>query len=112
MTQLTLDLAMQHGQFASQACTAKADRTAPGWSERALEALARFARHQQTVFTIEMARSVIAAEVDQPHDLRAWGSITSKAVAAGLIQRVHGSTAPAASSNGSPKPLYRKGPKA
>lgn len=112
MTQLNLDLAMQHGQFTAQACTAKADRTAPGWSERALEALARFARNQHTVFTIEMARSVIAAEIDPPHDLRAWGAITSKAAAAGFIERVRGSTAPAVSSNGSPKPLYRKGPKA
>jgi hypothetical protein len=112
MTQLTLDLAQQHGQFAAQACTAKADRTDPGWSDRALQALQRFARNQHAVFTIEMARSVIAAEVSQPHDLRAWGSITSKAVAAGFIQRVPGRTAPAASSNGSPKPLYRRGPKA
>lgn len=107
--QLNLDLAMERGAMASQACADKADKAAPGWTNRAVELLGRFARHQQGVFTIEMARSVIEPELDAPHDLRAWGSVTRRAVTAGLIKRVSGSTAPAVSSNGSPKPLYRRG---
>lgn len=59
--------------------------------------------------TIEMLREVVAAEIDPPHDLRAWGPITKKAMRKDVIQLVRGATAPAASSNGSPKPLYRRG---
>ena len=88
---------------------AAADRTAPGWSERAYDAIRRFAAGQAGAFTIEMLREVVAAEIDPPHDLRAWGPITKKAMRKDVIQLVRGATAPAASSNGSPKPLYKRG---
>lgn len=109
MNQLTLDLARDRGTAAGQACVDKADRTAPGWSERAYDAIRHFAAGQAGAFTIEMLREVVAAEIDPPHDLRAWGPITKKAMRKDVIQLVRGATAPAASSNGSPKPLYRRG---
>jgi hypothetical protein len=59
-----------------------------------------------------MMRSVVATEVPAPTDLRAWGVITRLAVSREFIARVRGGFAPAASSRGSEKPLYRRGPKA
>jgi len=61
------------------------------------------------MFTIEMVRSVVGSEIDPPTDLRAWGHVTRRAVAEKLIERVPKTFSPAASSNGSPKPMYRRG---
>lgn len=92
----------------------KAERERPGWCEDATQALRTFAKRQGGVFTIEHARlAILAAKlIDKPHDGRAWGKATRMAVTAGYIERVKGQSFPAASSNGSPKPVYRKGAKA
>lgn len=107
--QLTLDLARDLGHSAAQACADKADRLAPGWIESAIDALRRFASHQAGAFTVEMARDVIAEELPEPHDKRAWGVVTRMAVKRAFIARVPGAWAPAASSHASPKPMYRRG---
>ncbi len=107
MNQLTLDLARDRGTAAGQACVDKADRTAPGWSERAYDAIRRFAAGQAGAFTIEELREGI--DIDKPHDLRAFGPVTQKALRKGLIEMVPGEMARAASSHGSFKPMYRRG---
>lgn len=108
----TLDAARSTGHAAAEACAVKADRLDPGWIESAVEALRRFARNQQCFFTIEAARGVIEYELPPVHEKRAWGRVTQVAVQREFIARVKGGYAPAASSNGSEKPLYRKGVKA
>lgn len=92
----------------------KANAERSGWCEDAAEALRKFAVAQGGVFTVEMARLAIVqgGMLDKPHDGRAWGKATRMAVAAGYIERVKGQFFPAASSNGSPKPVYRRGAKA
>lgn len=92
----------------------KAERERPGWCEDAAQALRKFASAQGGVFTIEHARVALlmAEAIDKPHDGRAWGKATRMAMAAGYIERVKGQFFPAASSNGSPKPVYRRGAKA
>jgi hypothetical protein len=110
--QLALELARATGHQAAERCADKADRENPGWLESAVEALRRFASHQAGAFTIEMAREVIADELLEPSDKRAWGHVTRQAVKRDFIKRVPGAFAPAASSHASQKPMYRKGAKA
>lgn len=93
----------------SQRAADKADREAPGWCGAACEALRGFARAQGGVFTIELARLALRHQVPDPRDGRAWGVVTRMAQRNGFIERVPGQYFPAASSNGSPKPVYRKG---
>jgi hypothetical protein len=103
-----LDAARAAGHEAAERCADKADRLSPGWIEEATEALRRFARNQACAFSVEMAREVIACEVVEPSDRRAWGHVTRLAVKREFIKRVPGAAAPAASSHGSLKPMYRK----
>jgi hypothetical protein len=104
---------------ASQRAVAGMDRVrdaveseSPGWSEKALDAVRRFAAQQAGMFTTEGMRSVIQKELPATTRLRVWGPVTKAAVAKGYIEPVKGAFAPAASSNGSPKRMYRRGPKA
>lgn len=88
------------------------ERTEAGWCEKATERMREFARAQAGVFTIELARLAFAKDLTPPADLRTWGNVTRLAVSRGYIERVHGEFFSAASSNGSPKPVYRRGPHA
>ena len=63
-------------------------------------------------FTIERLRARVAGAVATPADGRSWGGATRAAMRAGYIERVEGEFARAASSNNSPKQIYRKGPQA
>jgi hypothetical protein len=107
-----LEAARSTGHEAAERCADRADRHHPGWIEEAVAALRTFARNQPLLFTIEQAREVIGNEVAEPSDKRAWGQCTRLAIKREFIKRVPGATAPAASSHASPKPMYRRGPKA
>ena len=93
---------------------ARADSERPNWCADAAQALRKFAAAQGGVFTIELARIalVLSGAIDKPVDGRAWGKATRMAQSAGYIERVKGQFFPAASSNGSAKPVYRKSGKA
>lgn len=88
------------------------ERRVEGWCEMACERLREFARAQAGHFTCELARCAFQSTIPAPHDLRAWGKVSRMAMARGYIERVPGQFFAAASSNGSPKPVYRKGPQA
>lgn len=60
-------------------------------------------------FTMETARVALAGKVARPTDLRAWGHVTRAAIKRGILRRVPGMYSAAASSNGSPKPVYVAG---
>lgn len=85
-----------------------AEADSPGWGERALSAAVRAMSMQSGNFTMEHIRYVAHFYIGlgMPPDLRAWGAVTQKLIRAGVIERV--GYAPAASSHGSPKPLYRR----
>lgn len=109
---LNFDAARTRGDLGAERAANKAERSAPGWIDRAAESVRAFAREQGVLsFTIEEARVEFAAMIPAPPDLRAWGHVTRRAVALGYIAPT-GGYAPAASSNGSPKRLYSKGPNA
>lgn len=89
----------------------RACRLHAGWCAEALEALRRFAAGQAGFWTIEMARAVIEQEIKPPVDGRAWVRTTQDALRLGYIVKTD-KTLPSASSNGAPKPCFKRGPKA
>lgn len=84
-----------------------AEQDVPGWGEMAVEATAKAVAMQTGHFTMEHIRDVAHFHLGlpMPAELRSWGSVTQKAIRQGIIRKT-GQYAPAASSNGSPKPLY------
>ena len=82
-----------------------------GWCAEALESLRRFAAGQVGLWPVEMARSVIEQDLPKPTDGRAWGRVTQDAIRRGFIVKTD-KTAASASSNGAPKPMFKRGPKA
>ncbi len=88
-----------------------AEREIPGWIAKAVEAVGQFARGQHGMFTMETCRWVLQQTLEQPRELRSWGQVTKQAKAAGFIEATN-QVSPTHSSNGSPKPMWRRGPKA
>lgn len=87
------------------AAAAKAHRLDCTWTDQALDDLRRYAMTAAPGWTIEQARAH-CAPVPEGADLRAWGSVTQRAIRAGWIEPT-GEYAPATSSHGAPKPRYR-----
>ena len=107
------DAARARGDIGIALVADKAERTAPGWIDMAVERLRTLARNTYPgMFSIEQARLVLEQDMPRPHDLRAWGKVVRIAQAAEFIERVPGRFTPAASSNSSPKPMWRGGAKA
>lgn len=84
---------------------ARAERTSPGWSERAANHLRAYALAHAD-FTIEEARLAFA---EQPDELRSWGGPTRKAINRQWIVKT-GETRPTNASNRSPMHVWRAGP--
>lgn len=84
-----------------------ADDVEAGWSDHAYGLLVRYAGEQSHPFTIEGFRWWAASHgLADPPDSRAFGGVTQRAIRRSVIVRV--GYAPAASSNGSPKPIYAR----
>lgn len=105
--QLDLSFARSAGDLGVERASGKAERLLAGWIDRAAEDIRKHATSALAPFTIEQAR--VGTELPDGADARAWGAVTRRALVLGYIERT-GGYAPAASSNGSPKPLYRRGP--
>lgn len=85
-----------------------AETDAPGWGERAYQTvLASPMAAFVPEWTMEAMREHVTGFcfLDQPAELRAWGSVTQRLIRDGIIEPV--GYARAASSNGSPKRTYR-----
>lgn len=107
-----IEQARERGQAAGDRAAARNEASNPGWVLQALAKVQAFARHAPGFWCTEQMRDVIAADLPTPTDKRVWGRVTRDALRLGYIERVRGVTVPAASSNGSDKPAYRKGPNA
>lgn len=109
MTSAAITEAQTRAEIGMERAAQHADRVDPGWCERALQALTEFARGQEGAFTIETARFVLTANGLPPApEERAWGYVTRAASKAGVIVMTD-RMAKAVTSNGSPKPLWRRG---
>lgn len=101
--------AREHGHDAARASAKHADRVESQWSITALQAVRTFAtvKGSGCTFLAEEARAWAedVRGVSPPPDGRAWGHVILKARAEGLIASA--GYAPAKSSNGSPKVLWR-----
>lgn len=106
-TQFPLDFtsARNRREAGMQSSVEHANSDAPGWADRAFDALTQYAKEQRAPFTIESFRWWAEARgLEHPPESRAYGGITQRAMKRGVIVRV--GYAPAASSNGSPKATY------
>jgi len=109
MSQPTLWEAMERGKAGMQQAVDHADRVVAGWSELAYIAMCVAARSfGAQSFTIEQLRRKVEFELPDPPDRRAWGSVTRRAINAGVIRKT-GSYAPRASGNGTPTMTYLAG---
>jgi len=100
-----LELGLERGHEAAQAAAEKADEIEPGWIETAASQLYSYALSNPNSFTIDRARKE-CMPTPEGADARSWGHVTRLAVKRGWIEPT-GGYAPAASSNGTPKRLYR-----
>lgn len=112
ITRRSAQAAREHGAAMADRAEERNERTNPGWTQVAVERVRAFAGAQSGVFTIEMMRSVLERELPPPTDGRIWGKVTVLARRAQYIEPVRGAFFAAASSNGSPKQVYRRGSKA
>ena len=106
-----LEAAHARAEAGAERAARSANAVCEGWLALALERVRAFAAANPGVFTVEMMRQVLT-EVPVPPDLRAWGRVTQDAIRLGYIERVPKVVIPAASSNGSVKPAWRRGAKA
>jgi hypothetical protein len=108
------DLAKAAADLGIERSAARAEKCDPGWVDRAAEYIRADAAwaEEGALLTIEQLRGGASFFIGAPPDGRAWGAVTRRAIKLGYIEKVPGAFAPANSSNGSPKPLYRKGPNA
>lgn len=103
---IDFDSAVSRGRLGMERTAARTERKHSGWVATAVEKLRAFADATTEIFTIEEARASIEAQLPKPADLRAWGQVTQSARRLGVI--VPAGVKPAASSNGSLKPAYRR----
>lgn len=91
----------------------KASTLEPGWIERAVEEVRAFAKKQDpdALFNIEDVRVGRDAHAPTGADERSWGHVAKRAIKLGVIVKTN-MMKEAASSNGSPKRAYRRGPHA
>lgn len=86
-----------------------AERDAPGWGERAYQAVCNdrwLLSVWTTGFTMDEARSVVYGNgLDKPSEERAWGSVTRRLVRNGVLEPIGFARSP--SSHFAPKPTYR-----
>lgn len=87
------------------------ERRVPGWTELAVEAVKVYVATTAPgeKFTLEALRLKVEAGLPTPNDLRSWGHVPRMCLKRGILERKKGEYAPAESSNGSPKPVYRRG---
>lgn len=93
-----------------QSSAEHAESDMPGWQDEAVEACKEAIDWQDDEqFTMERIRQLATwwFGLSIPPELRAWGAVTVRLIREGIIEKT-GQYAPAASSNGSAKPLYRR----
>lgn len=106
-------LSRARGERMAELAAEKVDYLHAEWCKEAIEKLRELAKRTYPgMFSIETARLALDFPVPVGGDLRVWGRVTTEALRLGYIERVPNKWERAASSNGAPKGMYRKGLKA
>lgn len=97
---------------AESGIASSAEHAGKEWQDQAVAAARLFVRWNDRVldnipFTMEQLRLFCEPKIDECPELRAWGAVTRRLKAEGIIEPT-GDYALANSSNRSPKPLYRR----
>ena len=93
---------------AERGIASSAEHAGKEWQDQAVAAMRLFVRLTRgAFFTMEDARAWCTPRIDECPELRAWGAVTRRLKADGIIEPT-GGYALANSSNRSPKPLYRR----
>lgn len=110
MSQTDLDFGIKKGVVGINRAALNANSKIAGWTGIAkLAVLNHLASlNLDSTFTIEDVRVIVDEQIPPPPDLRSWGSVTQSLIKTGDIQKTF-TYKQAASSNGSPKMLYKKG---
>lgn len=95
---------------AERGIKSSADHAGKEWQDQAVAAARLFVRWNERVyegqpFIMEDLRRWCTFRIDEPAELRAWGAVTRRLKAEGIIEPT-GGYAKAVSSNLSPKALY------
>lgn len=105
---IDFDAAVQARELGMARSAAHANEVESEWTGQALGLLVAFALQVGRAFLVEEARAWAEAQgLPPPPDLRAWGTVTRRAMAKKRITKV--GFGPAASSNCSPKVLWAAG---
>jgi len=100
-----LDRASRAGQAGAERAGQHAEDCRPGWLDRAAALVTTFAQ-AHGLFLLEDARCFAERQgLPAPPDKRAWGAVAQVLARRGVL--VRDGYAPAASSHGSPKCLWR-----
>lgn len=101
----TLARARAKGHAGARRAAARADAVQPDWLDDACAAILFWAQAWDRPFLIEEAREALVEGYPAPSDPRAWGHAVRVLKARGQIEPA--GYAPAKSSHGSPKCLWR-----
>lgn len=104
---MQVEEARARGDAGRQQAEDHAERDDPGWTDAAVSAVAAATTQMVGEFTFEQLRQAASARVAEPPDLRAWGSVARRAIAARIIVAT-GRYAPRASGNCTPTMLYTR----
>lgn len=99
--------AAERGERGMQQAAEHADRDRGGWTDDAYAAVCAAARRPGE-FTFEELRREAQASIDEPPDLRAWGTVAKRAIRERVIVPT-GHYAPRASGNCTPTMTYVAG---
>ncbi len=103
-------LARARGERMANLAAEKVDYLHAQWVQDAVQKLRQLAKRiYPGMFSIETARLAINFPVPEGGDLRVLGKVTTEALRLEYIECVPGRFVGAASSNGSPKGMYRAG---
>ena len=113
-----IELARARGDVGVERSARRAEKASPEWVKKAADLLrvGSIILNAQgplfAEFTVEQVRLLVNKALPAPPDARAWCAPTPAAFCWGFIEPIKGKYRAAASSNGAPKQVYRKGPKA
>lgn len=103
-TAIDFDAARAAAEAGAQAAAAHADAVAPGWTDRAYQALCAFARQARSFTSFDFRRAIGSLGLEKPPTDKAYGAVFQRAARAGVIRKA--GYAPHPERHASPTPIW------